>query len=79
MGLGRILDRKASVIPTEQITFRIDVDMLAYADEIAAELEVPRAEVLREAVRDGMRQLYGDWQQALENGAKKQPKKEGKK
>lgn len=70
MGLSRLFEIKASVIPTEQISIRLDLDLLAYADEVADELGITRTEVLREAVRDGMQSIYAQWQQALENGNK---------
>lgn len=78
MVLSKLLDRKASLIPTQQVTFNADVDVLAWVDEIAAELEFPRSVVLRECLREGTKAAYGEWMQSLEQGAKN-PKKEGKK
>lgn len=70
MGLSKLFEIKASVIPTEQMSIRLDVDLLAYADEVAEELDVTRTDVLREAFRDGMQRIYAEWQQSLENGKK---------
>jgi predicted transcriptional regulator len=68
MALSKLFDIKASVIPTEQVTVKLDVDLVAYADELAAELELTRSDVIREAFRDGMRRTWADWQEALEQG-----------
>lgn len=70
MGLSKLFEIKASVIPTEQVSVRLDVDLVAYADEVADELGITRTDVLREAFKDGMQRIYAEWQQALENGKK---------
>lgn len=70
MVLGKLLDKKASLTPTTSITFMADVDVMAWVDEIAGELDLSRSVVLREILREGAKIAYGEWMQALENGAK---------
>lgn len=85
MGLNAILSRRESLIPTQQTSVRLDADLIAYAEHLAEELEVPVAEIIREAFRDGMRRLWGEWEAACEDGQKRleaspyvKAKKEGK-
>jgi predicted transcriptional regulator len=82
MALSKLFDLKASVVPTEQVTIRLDVDLLAQADELAQEIGITRTEVIREAFRDGMARTWSDWETAklsAKTGGSLAPKKVAKK
>lgn len=80
MSLNRLIEirERVGAAPHEIVNVRLPVDQLAYVDELAAELEVSRSDVIRECLREGLEKTWGDWQTALRSantGGKALPKK----
>lgn len=81
MGIERLILQKQvrSLGPIEPVQFRTSAGIIAAADELAEELSVSRAEVLREMLDEGYRVVMSQWERALEDGAKTAAKSKGKK
>jgi len=71
MGIPNLLAKKdiAQLGPIEQVSLRIPIGVIDYADELATSLDTTRAEVLREMVIEGYKSLGHEWTVALETGA----------
>lgn len=72
MALSRLLEKQelAELIGKEQISLRIPIIILNESDELAAELGITQAQVLREFILEGRNFVMGEWKLATKKGKK---------
>lgn len=76
MGIERLILQKQrkSLGPLEPVQFRTSQQIIAAATDLAEELEISKAEVLRDMLDEGYRVVMAQWEQA-----NKKPASKGKK
>jgi predicted transcriptional regulator len=78
MGISKFIEamaQEAELGDLISVTFREHEEIIIRAEALAVELGVSRSDILREAVRDGVVRMEGEWARALEQGKKTQGKK----
>ncbi len=59
-------------VPLTRVCLPIRSDVLAQADEMAEEIGLSRAVVLREAIHAGVASLYAEWESAVQAGKERE-------
>lgn len=68
--LFQLAEARVGVGEMRRVCFPVSTDIVEMVDEMAAEIGISRAQVLREATTIGVQQLHGLWTLAVENAKK---------